>query len=674
MRIRSALRPKPTLGEEDIARGLWWLTWEGAASMGFWSITTSGFLTAYALTLGCSNFQIGFLAALPFLMQPLQLAVIPLVERLRWRKAITLATWFPAQLLWLPVALIPIYMNVPGTGAVTLLLGLIAIRGVFSATANCAWNSWIKDLVPQQILGTFFARRQAWATTAAMTFGLGAAIFVDIWKSHTSGHTEVLGYTFALLFGIVFLGLASPVFMSRIPEPLMQSPAGKPSSIRAMLTIPFRDRNYRRLAFFLFSWGLALNLATPFFAVYMLQELKLSLALVMGMSVLSQISNIMFLRVWGPLADRFSFKTVLSVSASLYLLVIFGWIFTGMPDRYFLTIPLLVALHILAGVASAGVTIGTGTIGLKLAPQGQATSYLAVVALATSLGAGLGPLIGGGMARSFGFDVLFGTAFVLGLLTLQLLVSLREEGEAGRELVIETLFASGRQFSRPMSSFPGLNFLGHFPYGYLRRIPFPGVDVAIGVTAFQIAQTARLAALAAGQSENAGKRIARSLQINLEDIGKAADRTLPIHRFEIARHAVRGALHALNDTAMDIEHLTQSAVEGVGSALRFSSADSPEILRGMGHGAVQGAGELGGDLAAATRGALHAIRDLARQRGLNEDLAVHHASQGAMDAAEAIGPKAREDLRESLAQETTLREKEEKPSANTSPSEGEKAR
>ncbi len=616
--------------------------------MGFWSITTSGFLASYALALGCTNFQIGFLAALPFLVQPLQLIAIPMVEWLRWRKAITLATWPLAQLFWLPIALIPIYMDIPGTGAVFLLLGLIAVRGVFSSIANCAWNSWIKDLVPQQVLGTFFARRQAWASIAAMTFGLGAAIFVDIWKAHTTGHTEVLGYTFALLFGIVFLGLASPVFMSLIPEPLMQSPPGKPSSLRSMLTIPFKDHNYRRLAFFLFSWGLALNLATPFFAVYMLRELKLSLALVMGLSVLSQLSNIMFLRVWGPLADRFSFKTVLSVCASLYLFVIFGWVFAGMPDRYFLTIPLLVILHMLAGVASAGVTIGTGTIGLKLAPQGHATSYLAVVALATSLGAGLGPLIGGALTRAFGFDVLFGTSFVLGLLTLHLLIALREEGEVGREVVIETLITSGRQFSRPMSSFPGLNFLGHFPYGYLRRIPFPGLDAVIGVTAFQLAQTARIAALAAGQTEITGQRIARSLQASLESIGKTTDRALPIHRFEIARHGVRGALHALNDTTLDIEQLTHSAVEGVGNALRFSAADSPEILRGMGHGAVQGAGELGEDLTSAARGAIKAIRELAQRKGLDEESAVRHATQGAIDAAETIGPGAKENVQKSL--------------------------
>ena len=97
MGLRERFRPKPTISNQDVAKGLRWLTWEGTASMGFFSITTSGFLAAYALALGCDNFQIGILAAIPFLAQPLQIFVVPLVEQLRRRKVIVLASWIPAH-------------------------------------------------------------------------------------------------------------------------------------------------------------------------------------------------------------------------------------------------------------------------------------------------------------------------------------------------------------------------------------------------------------------------------------------------------------------------------------------------------------------------------------------------------------------------------------------------
>ena len=674
-KMLSVFRPKPILSDEEVQAGLKWWTLEGMASQGFWSITTSGFLAAYALALGCNNLQIGILASLPLLMQPLQIFFIPLIEKLRWRKAISLLAWIPAQLLWIPIALIPFFMNVPSDGAVAILLGVIAIRGVFAALNNCAWNGWIRDLIPQHILGSSFARRQARATLVAMVFGLLAAYFVAYWEGRTTGETEAIGYTIALLFGIVFLGLSSPVFMSKMPEPLMQSPPGPRQSLFTMLIEPFRDRSYRPLLGFLFFWGMALNMAIPFFAVYMLQRLEMPLTAVIGFTVLSQLFNIVFFRVWGRLSDQFGIKAILSVSASLYLLVILGWTFTTFPERYFFTVPLLVILHILAGIASAGVTLGTGTLAMKVAPEGKATSYLATAAVATSLGAGLGPLLGGMFADYFsvrelsldltwidpnetvefsalsltGFDFLFGIAFLLGIFTLNFLVTLREEGEVSRDVVLNALFDPGRQFSRPMSSVPGLNFLGQFPYGYIRRVPVPGLDVALGVTAYQISQTAKIATEAALHSGATTRKVTKSIQDSLADISrKSANEGLAQHRFEIARQAVRGVVHALNEASEDVEQLSSSAIAGILRAFGWERIDPRDIIRGASHGVVQGSQEVGVDPGDAAIAAIETARNYAKETGFDEKEAMYEAAEAAIEAAEDIGPEAVVKVEQSL--------------------------
>ena len=156
-------------------------------------------------------------------------------------------------------------------------------------------------------------------------------------------------------------------------------PAASTSGRSAFSTLlePLRDRNFSQLVRFLFLWSFASNLAIPFFAVYMLARLGLSLPAVIGLTMLSQLTSIMFVRAWGPLADRAGSKTVLSLSASLYLLVILGWTFTTLPERNPLTLPLLVVLHIFAGIAVAGVTPTVETIALKLAPEGKRHPFLA---------------------------------------------------------------------------------------------------------------------------------------------------------------------------------------------------------------------------------------------------------------------------------------------------------
>lgn len=676
MGLRQLFAPKPTISDQDVNKGLRWMTLEGVSTLGFWSIVTSGFLVAYALALGANNFQIGVLAALPFLTQPIQILVIPLIERIRQRKTIAVAAWFLAQAIWIPIALIPVFMDVPGASAISLLLVLTGFRGALVAIGSCAWNSLIRDLVPQKILGRFSARRLMLANLAGVFFGLSAAFFVDHWRGGPSGEEGALVFTIPLLFGVLTLAMGSPLFMALTPEPLMQRPTGSQPSLWSSLSTPFRDRNYRHLLRFLFLWGIALNLAIPFFAVYMLQVLELSLAAVIGFTVLSQATNILFLNVWGRFADRFGSKVILSLSASLYLLVILGWIFTAMPDRYFFTIPLLVILHMIAGVAAAGVTLTIGTIGMKLAPQGQGTSYLAAAAIAISFGAGIGPLLGGLFADFFsvreltinigwvdptgsldlsalrltGFEFLFGVAFILGLFTVNLLTALREEGEAGREVVLDALNAPMRRLSRPMSSVPGLNFLTQFPFGFLRRTHVPGVDVALGVTAYQIAYTARVATETALRSQQATAKVAKAIE---DDLSEVLDKTEPGHAHgpDVARHAARGAIHALKEVAHDVGHLADQAVIGIMRAMEQSESTPEDNLRGAGHGIVEGAVETGADLSEAVCHAIEAAREVAHDLGLPEDEAAAQAIQGILEAAEAAGPEALAQVRACLPEQ-----------------------
>ncbi len=150
MSLFKFLAPKPTISERELTAGLKWFTLEGAASQGLFSITTSGFLVAFALALGASNLQIGILAAIPSTMQILQLPAIWLVEKVRHRKLIAVPSWFLAQFIWFPIALIPVFMGTPSGGAISLLLGLMALRGVFSASTGSACSS--SSLEPSHVL------------------------------------------------------------------------------------------------------------------------------------------------------------------------------------------------------------------------------------------------------------------------------------------------------------------------------------------------------------------------------------------------------------------------------------------------------------------------------------------------------------------------------------------
>src|SRR5919106_6518791 len=79
----------PQLTDHDLERGTRLITVDGICSMAMASLQGGPFLTAFALGLGASNYEIGLLAAIGFLSQAVQLPALFLVRAFPYRRAIT---------------------------------------------------------------------------------------------------------------------------------------------------------------------------------------------------------------------------------------------------------------------------------------------------------------------------------------------------------------------------------------------------------------------------------------------------------------------------------------------------------------------------------------------------------------------------------------------------------
>ena len=320
---------------------------------------------------------------------------------------------------------------------------------------------------------------------------------------------------------------------------------------------------------------------------------------------------------------------------------------------------------------------------MKLSPGGEATSYLAGSSLALCLGAGLGPLCGGLLADFFstqqltfnftwadslnnlqvptlsiiGIDFIFGIAFILGLITLGILTRIREEGEVSREVVLESLVFPNRGISNPMNPSSPSSIPNAFPFSLIKRLPVPGLDVAVGVTAYQIAEMARVATLTAVRGRRVTKKLAKALEGGLNGIWKAKEEVKE-HGVEITRQAARGAMHAANDKPVGMNNLAGSAITGVVQVSKKAGVDPQDAVMGASQGIIQGATETGADVTAATRQTIEAAKKVAKQEGLNEDSMMIKAIVGALEAAQAAGPKVVESVRKALR--TTEHDEKEK--------------
>ncbi len=477
------------LTDEEIQHGLKLVIRDGLATQAMVTLTGGIFLVAFALELGASNTVIGLLAAIPPLAELLQMPAIYIVDRVRKRRLVVVAASLAARLCWIPIILIPFAFSLEQ--GVFVLIASIALYSSFSAVSHCGWNSWMRDLIPQDRLGAFFSRRMTLSTALALVISLAAGFFIDSWKV-VFPDLAAYGYSALFLLGLI-AGLVGITLLARTPEPRMVT-ADEEDGLLAAIRKPFADINFRNLIVFLGSWNFAVNLAAPFFTVYMLQRIGLDISVVVALGVLSQIMNIVFYRSWGRVSDRYSNKSVLAVSGPLFMLAIFAWMFVTLPDVYPLTYPLLILIHILMGISLAGVSLASGNISLKMAPQGQATSYLAASTFTNSVAAGIAPILGGLFVDFFAereliwtliwkdpvrelvfvtldlqqWEFFFLFAFILGLYSLHRLAAVQEEGEAKEQEIVDELIAGVRRDMRNFSPAGGLRDLVKFPFSSAR--------------------------------------------------------------------------------------------------------------------------------------------------------------------------------------------------------------
>lgn len=487
-RLLRGLAPQSEIPDPAMQRGMRRLIEEAIYSSATTALTSGVILTAFALHLGASYFVVGLLASAPFLGQLLQGPAILLVERVRQRKLITVVSGLIVRAMLLLMAAAIFLPRGPGLALVAVAQCVLCGASAFG---TCAWNAWLRDLVPDRALGDVGARRTVYATLISIAAGLFAALTID--RPGATDAERDLAFMGLYLAGLAG-GLVSAWLVGRIPEPRMPPPAER-VRLMPLLRQPLVDANFRRLIVFLAAWQFAANLATPFFTVYFLRQLELDMTVVMGLSIASQVANLLAVRNWGYLSDRFANKSVLAVSAPVYILCIVGMVGASQIEARAPLLAYLVGLHLLMGFAVAGVTLATANITLRLSPKGSATAYVATGALASSLAAGVAPLLGGAFADFFarrrfeivtrwtspdetvtlyplvlsGWDFYFLIAGLFGLYAIHRLALVREEGEIEARDMLQQVLHQTRRSVRNLSTVTGFRAATELPANLLRE-------------------------------------------------------------------------------------------------------------------------------------------------------------------------------------------------------------
>ena len=298
-----------------------------------------------------------------------------------------------ARLGLLAISIVPFATGDSGL-AVVSLVGLNAIRAVMGNFCNPAWTSWSPTscLCGQgQVLRPGNVAVIAASIVASPIAGRSSSSFPASQPSPSRLPGHLL-----LSFAV---GLLSTASFSRIPDAsVSEASAHKPKDfpLRAILA----DRRFLGFVLSAFVWNTALQVSSPFFNVYLVSRLGASAAMVGLLTAVSSVFTLVGQLTLGPVTDRKGDIFVFVLTGLLIPLLPASWILVNDPRQ-------VILINTASGILWAGYNLACFNILLKLTPDDHRAEATAIYQTLVTASAVLGPLVGGALADSVGYQAVF---------------------------------------------------------------------------------------------------------------------------------------------------------------------------------------------------------------------------------------------------------------------------
>lgn len=356
---------------------------EGSAST-FSNGISASYITPFALKLSSKEINIGFLSAFSGLISPIaQLFSSKLMDHFSRKKIVRTAVLLQA-IMWLPLVLLAIlkYFDIWQNALIYILILGYSLIAALSGISFPPWFSWMGDLVPEKERGKYFAKRNTiLGTVELIAVFLGALIL----KSTENTTYALIG--FSIIFFLSFI--TKLISFSILKKQYSQYPAKVKKYEQSITKIFKENKNFRNFAFYQFWLNFAIFFASPFFAVYMLNELKFDYITYMLISFSGALFYLLFNPLIGKLSDKYGNVRLFAIENIFFALNPLLWVLTGSPFWLFI-LP-----GIAAGIANSAAILSFNNFSYDYLTKKERGTGIAYASLFAGAGVFLGSIIGG---------------------------------------------------------------------------------------------------------------------------------------------------------------------------------------------------------------------------------------------------------------------------------------
>lgn len=294
-----------------------------------WFVAIAGApFTKFASSLGATPWHFGLLAAMPYLATLVSLPASLWIDSSGSRKKIFMIALYVQRFTWFAIAIIPPLWFFSGSryGAVIGLYTFLAMMGIShicQAIGGPAWVSWMADLVPDKIRGTYFGKRRQLGFFTQIPAALIAGFVLD-WLASGGDHASTLRWCAILFFCSTLFGVVDIAMFHWVPHVPPRRASG--ASVWITLLRPLRDRHFLWFCAYIAMLVMAIAPMGQFATLYLVEELKINTQQVQLMLlVLPMIGQFIVTPIWGRMADKIGRKPMLAISTLLLVPVGFGW-------------------------------------------------------------------------------------------------------------------------------------------------------------------------------------------------------------------------------------------------------------------------------------------------------------------------------------------------------------
>ncbi len=425
-----------------------------------------GFGEAYFIPLlvaiGASNFHIGVFTAAPHLfIAGAQFASLALIERYMRRKPIILAG-ASGQALFVALFLAGIIAD---NRSAWLYIGLVCGYYASIGLTGPAWNSLMGDLTTSSDRGAFFGKRNGLSQLVLFLSIIAAGILLQ----HFSGDSDKM-FGFMIIFALSFIGRTLSVISLTLHYEVPYSVTRDSYFSLYQFLSRTPKSNFARFVFFVALMNLAVQIAAPFFAIYMLRDLGFSYLLYMialGAMVLAQF---VWMRIWGPFADRYGNRLVLRITGAVIPVVPLLWLFSS-------NFTYILIIQVVSGIAWAGWALSSANFIFDAVTPPKRARCAAFLNAFGSLGIFIGALTGAYLSKIAPSTINTGAMQISFLSPLEFLFIVSSVLRFIVSLIFIPTVHEVRDVERPDIRDMFMRLTAIKPFGGVRYEPYTGPNV-----------------------------------------------------------------------------------------------------------------------------------------------------------------------------------------------------